>query len=158
MLRAIDILLEKNQPMISVDIHSTVFDAIKIMNENKIGAILVKNNDEIIGIWTERDLLNNVMIDNFDVRTAKIKDFMSTNLQSARYDSSLYKLYDLFLGKRLRHLLIEKDDEFIGVLSQGDVVKASLNEKSKEIEDLNNILKWEYYENWRFNWKHKKDN
>ena len=144
--------------MISVDIHSTVFDAIKIMNENKIGAILVKNNDEIIGIWTERDLLNNVMIDNFDVRTAKIKDFMSTNLQSARYDSSLYKLYDLFLGKRLRHLLIEKDDEFIGVLSQGDVVKASLNEKSKEIEDLNNILKWEYYENWRFNWKHKKDN
>lgn len=158
MLRAIEILLEKNQPMISVDINSSVYESIKIMNENKIGAILVKNNDEIVGIWTERDLLNNVLIDNFDIKTARIKDFMSTNLQSGRYDSSLYKLYDLFLGKRLRHLLIEKDDEYIGVLSQGDVVKASLNEKSKEIEDLNNILKWEYYENWRFNWKHKKDN
>jgi hypothetical protein len=51
----------------------------------------------------------------------------------------------------LRHLLIEKNGEFIGVLSSGDVMKANLNEKTKELEELNAMVSWEYYENWR--WK-----
>lgn len=153
MLTANDILSEKNREMLSVDTETTIYSAIQIMNENKIGAILVKENGKIVGIWTERDLLHNVLDPGFNIAASKIKDFMSKNLLSISYDHSIYRLLDTFLGKRIRHLLVEKDGQFIGLISQGDVVKASLNEKSKEVTELNDILKWEYYENWRFNWK-----
>lgn len=155
MLKAMDILLEKNHQMIFVDKNTKIVDAVKIMNEMKVGAILIKDGDSFIGIWTERDLLKNVLKPEFNIENSLITDYMTKNLLSAKHDSSIYQLYDIFLGKKIRHLLIEKDEEFIGIISQGDVVKASLNEKTKEIEDLNNILKWEYYENWRFNWKNK---
>jgi hypothetical protein len=55
---------------------------------------------------------------------------------------------DKFLGLRLRHLLIKKGEEYIGLLSIGDVIKASLQEKTREFEELHAVISWEYYEEW----------
>ena len=60
-------------------------------------------------------------------------------------------LKDKFLGLKLRHLLIEKEGKYIGLLSIGDVIKASIQEKDQELKNLNAMVSWEYYENWR--WK-----
>ena len=57
---------------------------------------------------------------------------------------------DKFLGLRLRHLPVEKEGEFIGLLSVGDVLKASLHEKTEELEKLNGMVSWDYYEEWRW--------
>jgi signal-transduction protein with cAMP-binding, CBS, and nucleotidyltransferase domain len=140
--------------MICVSPETVINDALKVMNEKKIGAILIQEGENIIGIWTERDLMKNIIIEDFDIKTAKIKDYMATNIQYALYTETIFQLKDKFLGKRLRHLLIEKDKKYIGLLSAGDVMKASLNEKTKELESLNAIANWEYYENWK--WKKKK--
>jgi len=56
---------------------------------------------------------------------------------------------DKFLGLRLRHLLIDKDDEFIGLLSIGDVIKAALQDKTREFEILERIATWQYHEEWK---------
>jgi signal-transduction protein with cAMP-binding, CBS, and nucleotidyltransferase domain len=56
---------------------------------------------------------------------------------------------DKFLGMRLRHLLIEKNGQYIGMLSSGDVMKETLREKTREYESLNFEVSWDYYENWR---------
>ena len=57
---------------------------------------------------------------------------------------------DKFIGLRLRHLPVEKEGEFIGLLSVGDVLKASLHEKTEELEKLNGMVSWDYYEEWRW--------
>jgi signal-transduction protein with cAMP-binding, CBS, and nucleotidyltransferase domain len=152
-ITAADILETKGGSIISVDIDATVADALHIMIEKKIGAILIKEGDEIKGIWTERDLMKNVITDGFYSKTTKIKDVMTTNLISVPHTASLYQLMDKCLGMRLRHLLVEKDGKYIGLLSAGDITRAHLVEKSTELEELNKMANWDYYENWKFSKK-----
>ena len=153
MKTAEDVLNEKGKEIFSVPKEATVFDALKVMNEKKIGAILVKDENEYVGIWTERDLMKNTIIENFDPKSAKMVDQMNTGLKFCEHNNTVYQLQDKFLGMRLRHLLIQKEGKFIGLLSAGDVMKTILNEKEKELEDLNAIASWEYYENWRWDKK-----
>ncbi len=155
MYTAQDILNEKGTEMIHTDPESTVADALKIMLDKKIGAIVIKDGDNIVGIWTERDLMRNVITEGFFSKTSKIKDYMSTDLKIARYDDTIFSLQDKFLGKRIRHLFIERDGNIIGIISTGDVIKAILNEKTKELEQLHAIVKFDYYEDWKFSRKKK---
>jgi CBS domain-containing protein len=142
---------EKGNHLISVSPNTSIYDALRLMIEKQIGAILVKKGDEIVGIWTERDLMRNTVTAGFDARKAKIADYMTTGLKSAPASDTVYMLKDKFLGLKLRHLLIEKEGKYIGLLSIGDVIKASIQEKDQELKNLNAMVSWEYYENWR--WK-----
>lgn len=155
MYTAEDILNAKGMDIIYTDPNSTVADALKIMIEKKIGAIAIKDGDDIVGIWTERDLMRNVVTEGFFSKTSIIKDHMSTDLKKANYDETIFSLKDKFLGKRIRHLFIVKEEKVIGILSTGDIIKTSLNEKTKELEDLHAIVKFDYYEDWKFSRKKK---
>ena len=151
MRNAGDIIEKKGVHVISVPVDTTIRAALETMVKNKIGAMLViGENDKVSGIWTERDLMRNTITDGFDPDTAKIGDLMSTNLQFAPHTATVYELMDKFLGLRLRHLLIQKDGEYIGLLSIGDAIRACLREKTDELHDLNAIVSWEYYEDWKF--------
>jgi len=151
MITAEEMVKQKGQEIITVPPDTTIYHALQVMLAHRIGAVLVKEGDEFVGIWTERDLMANTVTPGFDPNTARIRDYMVTGLQSAPHDESAYRLFDKFLGIRLRHLLIEKDGRFIGLLSTGDVIKTCLVEKADELKQLNSIVGWEYYENWR--WK-----
>lgn len=147
MKTAEDILNEKDRSIISVQQNATVYDALKLMVKNNIGAIVVKDNDNIVGIYTERDLMKETVKKKIDVQKEIIKDHMTSTLHSAPYDEPIYLLLDKILGKRIRHIFVEKEGKYIGILSAGDVTKACLNERTKEMESVS----WDYYENWR--WK-----
>lgn len=151
MYTAEQIINEKQKKLITIDESAKIAEALKLMSENKIGAIVVTSKDKIVGIWTERDLVKNLTETGFDYKNSVIADFMSKDLVTAPHDFSVYKLLDVFLGRRLRHLFVKKDGEIIGLVSQGDVTKASLNEKSKELNELNKAYNWDYYEMWKFN-------
>ena len=146
---AADILLVKGGELFSVAEDATISEALKIMVESKVGSILVKEGSRIVGIYTERDLMRNSIDPNFDPDSARIGDYMSKGLKYAPHSDSAYDLMDKFLGLRIRHLLIDRDDEFIGLLSIGDVVKAALQDRTHELEELEAIAKWEYYEEWK---------
>ena len=73
---------------------------------------------------------------------------MTKSLIFAPHTDTVYNLMDKFLGLRVRHLLIEKDGETIGMVSSGDVMKASIQEKDAELKQLNSMVGWDYYENW----------
>lgn len=154
MKTAEQMIQEKGHQMITVPWDTTIYDALKKMVENKIGAILVTVNGSITGIWTERDLMRNILEEGFDPKTAKIGDYMVKDLITAPHTDTVYNLMDKFLGHRIRHLIIEKNGEFIGMISSGDTLRASLTEKTEELESLKAVVNWEYYENWR--WKRKK--
>jgi len=148
MKTAEEIIKEKNREMVCISFDKTIRDAVRLMNENNIGAILVKKNDRIVGIWTERDLLHNMNLPEFNPDTDLIGDHMTTKLHKTEHDTSILKIKEMFLGLYIRHILIEKDGIYIGVLSIGDVLRASLIEQDRQIKSLNKIASWEYYENW----------
>jgi CBS domain-containing protein len=144
-----DILNEKGGHLVTINADATVFQAVSVMTQNRVGAIVVVEEEKIVGIWTERDLLFRVLEEGFDAKTARLNDNMSINLITANVDEPAFKLYDKFLGRRIRHLLIEDGGDVIGLLSVGDVMKASLLEKSEEVDELNHMVSLEYYENWK---------
>ena len=151
MKTAKDMVEEKHGGIISVAADTVLFDALKKMNQHRVGALLIKKEDEIIGIWTERDLMRNIIQDGFDPKQASIEDFMTTDLISAPHTDTVYNLMDKFLGLRIRHLLIEEDGKFIGLVSVGDVMRCAIAEKDAEFRQLNSLVSWDYYENWK--WK-----
>lgn len=150
MQTAEQIVQSTNKTILTTPEDTLIIDAIRKMNKRKVGSIFVERDGKIVGVWTERDLLRNSEQEGFDPRTAKISDYMSTNLISAPHDANNYQLMDVFLGKRIRHLLIEKDGNYIGIVSPGDIMKAYIIEKDNELRKLNAMVSWEYYENWRW--------
>ncbi|KAA3609264.1 MAG: CBS domain-containing protein [Calditrichaeota bacterium] len=153
MKTAREMLLEKGNEIIAVSPDATLYDAIQVMIDHNIGAVLIKDGEKITGIWTERDLVRNSVQAGFNPKTAKIGDYMVTNLKKTSGDTTCMAMMDKFLGMRLRHLLVEEQGKITGLISIGDVIKGSLMEKTAELEALNKMVKWDYYENWR--WKRK---
>lgn len=155
MKTAEDILNDKRPyRFISIAPEQPIATAIERMNVANIGAILVEQGGDIVGIWTERDLLRAMGDPHFDPKTALIGDHMKSRLHSAPHNTEVVQLEEMFLGLYIRHILIKKEERFIGLLSIGDVLRASLLEKDKKIKELNSIASWQYYENW--GWDRKK--
>jgi len=143
------ILNNKKAPdLVAVSEDTTILETVTLMVKHKIGAMLIKRGEEIVGIWTERDLLRNTLEPGFDPKTALIKDYMQTDLKCEPYNTPIIKLEETFLGLYIRHILIKKGEKYVGMLSIGDVLRASLLSKEEKIKDLNKIASWEYYENW----------
>jgi len=150
MKTAWEILKDKgHREIYSVPPETTIRETLEVMAGHRIGSILVREGDSYVGIWTERDLLWNSKEDGFDPRTSRVGDFMVRDLVFTPHDDTVYALMDKLLGRRHRRILIEKDGEFVGILSAGDVMKACLQEKAEELENLKAILGWEYYEDWK---------
>jgi CBS domain-containing protein len=143
------ILQEKGGDLYSVGEDATILEALRLMVENKVGSTLVAEGRRLVGIYTERDLMRNTIDPEFDPAAARIGDYMTRGLKYAPHTDTAYELMDKFLGLRIRHLLIDKNDEFIGLLSVGDVIKAALQARTDELEELEAIAKWEYYEEWK---------
>ena len=144
---------DKGREIVSVPVGTTLFNTLEKMNRKKVGAILVTKNENIIGIWTERDLMQNVIQEGVDLKSALIEDYMTTQLLSAPHTDTVFNLMDKFLGLRVRHLLIEEEGNIIGLVSGGDVMKCVIHEKDTELRQLNSMVSWDYYENWK--WKPK---
>ena len=156
MKTAADILADKARSLVTVPPHTTIYEAMQVMTAKKIGALLVKRDGRIVGIWTERDFFRNAIEPDFDPKTALIHQYMTTRLISVPPETPLAKLQDMFLGLFIRHLLIKKGNDYVGLLSMGDVMRALLLEKDKEIKTLNKMASWEYYENWGWQRKYNK--
>jgi signal-transduction protein with cAMP-binding, CBS, and nucleotidyltransferase domain len=150
-----DILNDKKRDMVTVRPEQTIREALECMQVNRIGAVLVKRADKIVGIWTERDLARDILKRGFDIDTAKVGDHMTTRLYTAPDDTPLLKLQEMFLGLFIRHILITQRRKTIGLLSIGDVMRASLLDKDTQIRDLTAMASWEYYENWGWDRKLK---
>ena len=148
MKTAEDIVKDTNKEIITVKKTQTVAEAIDLMNENKIGAILIEEDDDVVGIWTERDFLRSSGDPSFDPGNALIGDHMTSPVHCARHDATLTELEETFLGLYLRHIPVKKDDRVIGMASIGDVLRANLLAKDRQIKELNSMASWQYYENW----------
>jgi CBS domain-containing protein len=148
-----DILQGKNAEMITAESHQNVLEVLQVMVEKNIGAILVREGDHIAGIWTEKDYIRNSLQAGFDLKTTRIGDVMTPILHKASYDTPIPKLQEMYLGLYTRYVMIEREGRFVGLLSIGDVLRANLLEKDQELKKLNQLVSWDYYEDWRWDAK-----
>jgi len=150
MKTAEDILKEKDRPIVSVKPETPVLEALKVMVDKDIGSVLVKEGDDYVGIYTEREFVYNTVHDKINPNTESIQKVMVTDLICAPHDETVHELQDLLLGKCLRHVMITKNGKVIGIVSAGDVTRADLNDHEAQLKSVS----WDYYENWR--WKKKR--
>ena len=148
-----DILQGKSGEMITAEADQTVLEVLQVMVEKNIGAILVRQGGQIVGIWTEKDYVRNSLQAGFDLQKTRVGDVMTPTFHKASYDTPIPKLQEMYLGLYTRYVMIEKEGRFVGLLSIGDVLRASLLEKDRELKNLNELVSWDYYEDWRWDAK-----
>jgi len=136
MKSAEDIVKEKEKDFIVVTTDTTIFKALQMMVQNKTGAVLVEEKDDVVGIWTERDLMQNILSEGFDVKTARIGDYMIAENFSAPHTDTVDDLVSRLRETNHRYLLIEKEGIYIGILSPEDINRSDLLEKTKDYERL----------------------
>lgn len=139
MKTANDIITNKSHDIISVQEDTPIFEALKIMLEKKIGVILVKNGNKISGIWSERDLIRNIVQDEADLKTTIISGAMRQNLLWVEPDATLYEIMDKMITNKIRHLLVKKGDDYIGLISIGDVITHELKDKGYKQQGIQEI-------------------
>ncbi len=150
-----ELLGEKGGHMYAVSPATTILDALKLMVDKKIGAILVQDGQDYVGIWTERDLMRNTVVEGFDPAEVRVADQMTRDLVAVAHDTPVYSMADKILGLRMRHLLVEREGAFIGLLSAGDILREGLRSRTQELRELDEIVHLDYYEAWKWRKKRK---
>ncbi len=124
----------------SVEANQTVLDALKVMAEAQIGAILVTENDKIIGIYTERDYLYKGELEGRSAKNTKIKDVMIPQMITVTNDTTVDQCMALMKQYRIRHLPVVENDQLVGLVSMRDVMLAAIENRESEIRGLENYI------------------
>ena len=122
---------------------TTVFDALELMAEKNIGALLVLEADKLIGIFSERDYARKVILKGKASKNTAVKEIMSTKVLHVGPDQSIEECMALMTDKRIRHLPVLAGDELLGIISIGDVVKAIISEQEITIHWLEKYISGE---------------
>jgi CBS domain-containing protein len=131
-----EILRDKGSEVWSVHPDAIIMDALKIMATKKVGALLVLDNEKLVGIISERDYARKVALEGRTSRESKVSEIMSHRVLCARPDQTVQECMALMSDKRARHLPILDHKKIIGVVSIGDLVKSIIAEQQFEIENL----------------------
>ena len=134
------LLNSKNDEIFSVTPSTLVIDAIKMMDEKKVGALLVIENDKLAGIISERDYTRKVILKNRSSAKTKVSEIMTSDLKTADPSQSLDECMVIMSHSHIRHLPVVQDGQVIGILSIMDVVKNIISEQEFTIEQLQHYI------------------
>jgi len=134
------ILRGKGYNIYSVTPESTVFEALTIMADNGVGALLVLEGEKLVGILSERDYARKVILLGKSSREAKAKEIMSDKVLYVHPYRTAEECMAIMINKRIRHLPVLDNEKLVGVISIGDVVKAVIDEKEFVIEQLEEYI------------------
>jgi len=141
MQRPISELLERSGILIYTAPSTSVRDAVKTMAEHNVGSILVmKDNRDLVGIFTERDLMQRVVSEGLDPETTPIRDVMTKDVIVVSGDTSRSDALNLMNEKHLRHLPVADDDNLYGIVSLRDLLKFEQEMQQFEIDQLREFV------------------
>jgi CBS domain-containing protein len=136
-----EILETKGKEIWSLTPETTVFDALKLMADKKIGAVLVIKDDKVVGIMSERDYARKVALHGKSSVQLTVNEIMSDKVLYVENTQSVEECMALMINKRVRHLPVFDGSKLVGFISIGDVVKAIIDEKEFVIDQLVNYIK-----------------
>ena len=131
-----NILDSKGNEIWNVTPKNSVLDAIKMMAEKGVGALLVMENDKLAGILSERDYARKIILKGRSSEKTPVKDIMTAEVVCANPEHSVEECMSLMTEKHIRHLPVVQDEKVVGVLSIGDLVKAIIEEQDYTIKQL----------------------
>ena len=138
-----EILDAKDQAVCSIHPRATVFDALKLMSEMAIGAVMVLDETGAVrGILSERDYARKISLQGKTSRETAVAEIMTPveHMHTVKPTNTLEDCMVLMTAKHVRHLPVFEDSRFVGVISIGDVVKAIISEKQSLIDQLHDYI------------------
>ncbi len=140
-MKTVQQLLEsKRHSVASVTPGTTVLDALRMMAEKEIGAVLVLEGESLAGIFSERDYARKVVLQGKASKDTPVREIMTEKVVCVRPDQTIEDCMGLMTDKRVRHLPVLQNRKVIGVVSIGDVVKEMLVEKEFVIKQLESYI------------------
>jgi len=119
---------------------ATVFEALTLMAEKDIGALVVVENENVVGIFSERDYARKIILHGKSSRETEVKGIMTREVICVSLDQSVTKCMALMTDKRVRHIPVLAEGRLAGVISIGDVVKAIITEQQIIIDHLEDYI------------------
>lgn len=131
---------KKINAILSVTPENVVIDALNLMAEKNIGAVLVMDGDRLAGIFSERDYARKGIIQGRKAKSTPVTEVMTANVFTVSPDMDIEDCMQLFSDKRIRHLPVVSDGKVMGMLSIGDIVSAIMAEQKDHISFLEQYI------------------
>lgn len=139
-MKVSDILKVKGSNVYSITSGLSVYDALKMMGEKNVGALLVIEDEKLLGIISERDYARKIILKGKTSADTLVKEIMTEKVISVTADDNIEKCMELMSGKRIRHLPVMKDEKVTGIISITDVVTAIIDSQKETISYLQNYI------------------
>jgi CBS domain-containing protein len=131
-----EMLLNKGNRIYSISPDRKIFEALQLMAEKEVGALIVLDGESLVGIFSERDYARKVALEGKSSKECLVREIMSPNVIYVEVDTTTDECMALMVNKKVRHLPVYEKGKLVGVISIGDVVNAVIDEKEFEIEQL----------------------
>lgn len=135
-----EILGTKGNAVWSIPPQSSVYDAIAEMAERRVGALVVRDGDALVGIISERDYARKVVLEGRSSKHTAVREIMTSKVVTARPSMSIEEAMALMTEHHIRHLPITEGDTLVGMISIGDLVKSIIDEQKFVIGQLENYI------------------
>ena len=140
MLSVRQMLSEKGSAVVSITPNTSVFDALKVMSEKNIGAVLVMEEEELLGIFSERDYARKVILAGRSSKSTEVQELMTSKVYCIDPSRAIQDVMELMNDHRFRHVPVMENKKVIGVLSSGDVMRGVVAEQKNTIDSLESYL------------------
>ena len=145
MIETISQILEmKGRDVWSTSPDDTIFDALKLMAEKRVGALVVLDSGRVVGVFSERDYATKVVLCGLSSRTAQVRQAMTDEVCFVTPETTVEEAMAICTEKRCRHLPIMEGDELLGLISSGDLTLWVSKAQSAEIQDLVRYIRGEH--------------
>ena len=134
------LLHDKGHSVWSISPDASVYDAIVMMAEKEVGALMVMADSKLVGVISERDYARKVILKGRSSRETKISEIMTSRVVYTGPEKTIEECMALMTDKRIRHLPIMQDEQLLGVVSIGDLVKTIIAEQQFLIEQLEHYI------------------
>ncbi len=139
-MKVSDILKKKGNAVISATSGTSVLDALKLMSEKNIGALLVMDDGKLTGIFSERDYARKVVLKGKASADTAVKEIMTENPFTVQPEDSIETCMSIMSDKHIRHLPVVKEGTVAGMISIGDVVTTIIQSQKETIDQLKNYI------------------
>ena len=140
MRRVKRILESKGHDIWSIEPSASVYDAIHVLAERQIGALLVMKEDQLVGIFSERDYARQIILKDRSSEDTKVEEIMTKKVLHVQPNDVIDDCMALMTKKRIRHLPVVENKKVVGMISIGDLVSAVIAEQQSTINDLEKYI------------------
>ncbi|MGN6452268.1 MAG: CBS domain-containing protein [Steroidobacteraceae bacterium] len=140
MISVRQLLDRKGREVFSIDPGAAVLDAVRMMADRHVGALLVMQGDNLTGIISERDYARKVILLGRSSADTPVRDIMSTPVLTVQPETTVEKCMQIMTEQRVRHLPVAEGGRVVGMVSIGDLVKAVIAEQQQQIEQLESYI------------------